>query len=255
MTSVREPTRQVGELWAYAADPEDRASPFYPVRIIQEGLNQHRVRFTSGDEGAVERWVPTACLICPWDSTLARYAFNQPRFAALVEAHHPLPEDLEFQAAATIVQAYPKRDLLLFQPTWTAVYDLDALCADLSIEERDLAGAPLAFVEFGGLQIVPRSAATLIVSSIIVCYPEAILASVLQEERELRNKTLQWNAAYARQGTTAGRAEPAAWFRRQIRQRRAVLDFVREWCTFPLAQPGPSHQFSSARSRSAAPSA
>jgi hypothetical protein len=225
---------RVGEIWAYRERAFTDGWPILRVEVLQFGpprSNKVRIRFLEGEYPGLDQWVPAVRLRVPWDEAEA-WLRDEERFLRAWEASIDNYETVEYYAARTCLDAYPRPDGILIgysqrEGATARVHDLPEVCRDLGLSEDDLLSAPLAFIDRGGEYVAPWPVALRLARRVAEVYTDEIVRSVAKEESELQEGTIRGRTvAIGRDEWDVSKERCAE----QLREQQPMFDLVRAWC-------------------------
>ncbi|MGF1430630.1 PE-PGRS family protein [Kitasatospora sp. LaBMicrA B282] len=218
---------EIGEKWAYRAQPKMLGGAVRQVEIVRVGgprrSAQVHVRFLEGEEAGLQDWVALASLVARWDD-VAVFRADDAAELALVEASRQVRKSAEFEAARLVLGfVRPKSQLRLRTTVADAgVLELTALEATadrLGLHAAELRADPMIHQNRTGLFLSAWP-----VTERIARRAAEVLAEEILPEVERRQVALDQE-----------RAQPSwqSWNRRDDRKLQAednMLRTVREWC-------------------------
>ncbi|AXI78544.1 PE-PGRS family protein [Peterkaempfera bronchialis] len=218
---------EIGENWAYRAQPKLLGSALRRVEIVRVGgprrSSQVHVRFLEGEDAGLQDWVAPASLVALWDD-VAVFQTDDVAELALAEASRQVRKTAEFETARMVLGfVRPKSQLRLRTSVADAgVLELtapDATADRLGLDAAELRADPMVHQNRAGLFLAGWP-----VTERIARRAAAVLAEEILPEVERRQEVLDQE-----------RAHPSwqSWHRRDDRKLQAeddLLRTVREWC-------------------------
>jgi len=218
---------EIGESWAYRAQPKMLGGAVHRVEIVRAGgarrTSQVHVRFLEGEASGLQEWVTPACLVALWADAEAFRADDVVELT-LAEASRQVRKTAEFEAARIVLGfVRPKSQVRLR----TSVADagvleltaLDATADRLGLDAVVLRADPMFHENRTGLCLAGWA-----VTERIAKRAAEVLAEEILPEVERRQDALDQERAQ-----TAWRS----WERRdeqKFQAEEATLRTVREWC-------------------------
>ncbi len=218
---------EIGENWAYRAQPKMLGGVVRRVEIIRVGgprrSSQVHVRFLEGEDASLQNWVAPASLVALWDD-VAVFRADDAAELALTEASRAVRKTTEFETARMILGfVRPKSQMRLRITVADAgvleLTALDATADRLGLDAAELRADPMLRENRTGLFLAGWP-----VTERIARRAAEVLAEEILPEVERRQEALDQE-----------RAQPSwqSWNRRDDRKLEAedaILRTVREWC-------------------------
>ncbi|MEV7777753.1 PE-PGRS family protein [Kitasatospora sp. NPDC088351] len=218
---------EIGEKWAYRAQPKLLGSAVRQVEIVRVGgprrSSQVHVRFLEGEDAGLQDWVAPASLVSPWDGVAAFQADDNAELA-LAEASRQVRKTVEFETARMVLGFVRPKSRLRLRTTVAdaGVLELTSLAAvaeQFGLDAAALRADPMLYENRTGLFLAGWP-----VTERIARRAAEVLAEDLLPEVERRQEVLDRD-----------RAQPSwqSWNRRDDRKLQAeddMLRTVREWC-------------------------
>ncbi|MER5642766.1 PE-PGRS family protein [Kitasatospora sp. NPDC002227] len=218
---------EIGENWAYRAQPKMLGSAIRRVEIVRVGgprrATQVHIRFLEGEDAGLQDWVAPASLVSLWDD-VAVFRSDDAAELALVEASRHVQKTAEFETARMVLGfVRPKSQVRLRTTTADAgvleLTALDATADRLGLDAVELRADPMVHETRTGLFLTGWP-----VTERIARRAAEVLAEEILPEVEHRQEALDQE-----------RAQPSwqSWNRRDDRKLQAdddTLRTVREWC-------------------------
>ncbi|MFJ5121621.1 MULTISPECIES: PE-PGRS family protein [unclassified Kitasatospora] len=218
---------EIGEKWAYRAQPKLLGSAVRQVEIVRVGgprrSSQVHVRFLEGEDAGLQDWVTPASLVSPWDGVAAFQADDNAELA-LAEASRQVRKTVEFETARMVLGFVRPKSRLRLRTTVAdaGVLEFTSLAAvaeQFGLDAAALRADPMLYENRTGLFLAGWP-----VTERIARRAAEVLAEDLLPEVERRQEVLDRD-----------RAQPSwqSWNRRDDRKLQAeddMLRTVREWC-------------------------
>ncbi|WP_042383849.1 hypothetical protein [Streptacidiphilus melanogenes] len=219
---------EIGEKWAYRAQPKMLGSAVRPVEIVRVGgarrSSQVHVRFLEGEDAGLQDWVAPTSLVTLWDN-VAGFRADDAAELALAEASRQVRKTAEFEAARMVLGfVRPKNQLRLRTTAADAgileLTALDATADRLGLDAADLRTDPMLHESRTGVFLAGWPVTERIARRAAEVQAEEILLEVERRQEALDGE----------------RAQPSwqSWNRRDDRKLQAeddMLRTVREWCS------------------------
>ncbi|MFG3224276.1 PE-PGRS family protein [Kitasatospora sp. NPDC048194] len=219
---------EIGENWAYRAQPKVLGSVIRRVEIVRVGgprrTAQVHIRFLEGEDAGLQDWVAPVSLVAPWDD-VAVFRSDDAAELALVEASRHVRKTAEFETARMVLGfVRPKSHLRLRTTAADAgvleLTALDATADRLGLDAAELRADPMVHENRTGLVLAGWP-----VTERIARRAAEVLAEEILPEVERRQEALDQE-----------RAQPSwqSWNRRRderkLQAEEELLRTVREWC-------------------------
>ncbi len=224
----------VGEVWAYRERISDRSSPLVPAEILQIGPSRSwkvRVRWKGGEYEGLDQWASARRLLVLWEEADA-WRTDEDLYASVREASMDAGF-IEYRAAWHVVLG---ADSLVgfetYEPNHGAIIrvpNLAAACEDLGLNMQALLDEPLAFVDRHGEYVAPWPVALRLAKHTAARRPEAVLAAISREERDLQKKSIHGEKFRWRK-TDPEMFVPPEVYANQLLEWQPIFALIREWC-------------------------
>lgn len=230
---------EIGEVWAYRAGER---KPVFRVEVLRIGTSRPprvKVRFTDEDQEGREEWVSPARLKVPW-AQVEEWKAGDRQWQNIRDDSWRTWEDPERRAATHVLDGldqlgehletgFNKDNGLLF------IKNSAALAVILGMDESQLTGHHLAFLEDDGTWVTPFETLMAVARRAAEVFADDVFTAVEQEEAKARREAIH--------GTRDFDAELCA----QVDEEsfKPARNIIRQWCGKDAA--GRSHELQALR--------
>ncbi|QJT03124.1 PE-PGRS family protein [Streptomyces asoensis] len=218
---------EMGEHWAYRAQPKELGGAVRQVEIVRVGGPRRsgwiHVRFLEGDDADLQEWVSPGSLVAPW-AEVDTFRADDVAELALVEASRHVRGSTDFEAARMILGfVRPKNRVRLRRTVADAgvleLSRLDETAPLIGIDVAELRGDAMVYENRHGVCLAGWRVTERIARHVASRLADEILPEVDRKQQDIEQE----------------RAQPS-WYSYSRRDERkldaeaAVLRTVRAWC-------------------------